>query len=291
MTLLLRWHGGCGRLVVHRWWIILTLLIAPLIRIQGAVTEFPFESREGLLWVQVRSALTEEKLNFLLDSGASVTTLNLAAAKRLGLKLGRKVSVQGVGASLKGYWQQNVALRAGDVPLPRRCLTVDLNKLSCSCEHPVDGLIGADFFRDRIVEIDFVSSKIRMVNAPNTSDERLPLEVRSCGFRVPISVNGLVGQLVRLDTGCATPLQWVTSRVPDGCGKKVAIGLTEVSIPQTTTTVTLGRFSFEEVPTGLHKKPLFAGEAGLLGVGLLSHFSVVTIDARQGELWLRNSAK
>jgi hypothetical protein len=264
-------------------------LIAGLIRVQGTVTEFPFETREGLLWVQVQSQLTEERLNFLLDSGASVTTLNLATAKRLGLKLGRRVSVQGVSASLKGYWQQNVALKAGDVPLPRQCLAVDLNKLSCSCDHPVDGLIGADFFRDRIVEIDFASSKLRLVEVPDTSGECLPLEVRSCGFRVPISVNGLNRQLVRLDTGCATPLQWVTSRVPDKCDKKVAIGLTEVSIPQTTTTVTLGRFSFEEVPTGLHKKALFAGEAGLLGAGLLSHFSVVTIDAIHGQLLLRNS--
>ena len=66
----------------------------------------------------------------------------------------------------------------------------------------------------------------------------------------------------------------------------MAIGLAEISIPQTETTVRLGQHEFEKVPTGLHEEAIFPGEAGLLGNGLLSRFSTVTIDAKAGRLRL-----
>jgi len=99
-------------------------------------------------------------------------------------------------------------------------------------------------------------------------------------------VNGHDRQWVRLDTGCATALQWVTSLVPDQCTHQMAIGLAELSIPQTKTTVGIGEHKFESVPTGLHETAIFPGEAGLLGNGLLSLFSRVTIDAKAGRVIL-----
>ena len=106
-------------------------------------------------------------------------------------------------------------------------------------------------------------------------------------MRVPITVNGQKRQWVRLDTGCVSALQWVTSRVrSQDCNPKVAIGLAEVSIPQTETTVAIGQQKFADVPTGLHEKPIFQGEAGLLGNGLLFRFSSITIDAKSGRLIL-----
>ncbi len=50
-------------------------------------------------------------------------------------------------------------------------------------------------------------------------------------------------------------------------------------------TVTLGTERFAAVKTGLHDKPMFAGEAGLLGNGLLSHFRV-TVDIAKSQLLL-----
>ena len=117
----------------------------------------------------------------------------------------------------------------------------------------------------------------------------LPLQLRPCGMRVSISVNGHKRQWVRLDTGCATPLQWVTSDVPpEQCTRRMAIGLAEISIPRTLTTVVIGEHKFEEVPTGLHETSIFPGEAGLLGNGLLSRFSKVTVDAPAGRVLLEH---
>jgi hypothetical protein len=153
----------------------------------------------------------------------------------------------------------------------------------------VDGLLGADFFRGRIVQIDFANQKIRIVPPGSVSktESSIPLEFRPCGMRIPVTVNGHERQWLRLDTGCATALQWVTTQVrADDCKRQAAIGLAQLSIPQTETAVLIGGRSFTNVPTGLHSKPIFAGEAGLLGNGLLSLFSKVTIDAKAARLIL-----
>ncbi len=73
---------------------------------------------------------------------------------------------------------------------------------------------------------------------------------------------------------------------------KPAVGLTELSVPQTVTSIHLGGWRIDDVPTGLHHDAIFPGESGLLGNGLLATFGVVTIDAKSGHLFLgRSSAR
>jgi hypothetical protein len=271
----------------------LVVFVAALVPVQGVSTtlpEFPFQFREGFLWIEVLVPQANEHLNFLVDTGAGVSVINLSTAKRLGLKLGKEVTVYGVQTMQSGYWQQHFTAKVGEMRLPDEYLALDLGKLSRSCERPVDGLLGADFFRGRVVQIDFDAKRIRLLKPTksNKEDEVLPLQLCPCGMRVPIRVNGQKRQWVRLDTGCATALQWVTADVPDKCKHQMAISLTEISIPQTRTRVQLGEQEFEDVPTGLHKEAIFPGEAGLLGNNLISRFSTITIDAKRGRLFLQN---
>ena len=221
--------------------------------------------------------------------GSGIEFLNAATAERLNLKLGNPVNVRGVETTFLGHGLKGVSVTADGVQLPTPSLAVDLQNLSASCAHPVDGLLGADFFRGRVVQIDFIAQKLRILppHTPYKSDDSLALQFRRCGMRVPIGVNGRKPQWVRLDTGCASALQWVTSNVPlEDCSRKIGIGLTELSIPQAQTRVQIGRQEFQNVPTGLHEKPIFQGESGLLGNGLLSRFSSIIIDAQSGRLIL-----
>jgi aspartyl protease len=254
-----------------------------------SLQEFPFEYREGLLWLKASISQSSQPLNFLLDTGAGASVINLSTAKRLGFKLGPKLAVRGVKANLTGYRLGRFSAAAGDVSLPGDYIALDLEKLSSSCQTPVDGLVGVDFFRGRVVRIDFLAQKIQILDLgeANQSTHAITLQSRPCGMRVPIRVDGHKQQWVRLDTGCASPLQWVTSRVrPEDCKRQVAVGLSELSIPQTQTTIEIGQQKFANVPTGLHENAIFAGEAGLLGNGLLARFSSVTIDAKAGRLIL-----
>ena len=269
------------------------LFTAALLRVPAAGAagggEVPFQLHEGFIWVKVRAPESSEPLNFLLDSGASVSVINLRTAQSLGLKLGKQVSVQGVGTSPEGFWPQHLSATACGVRLPGAYLAVDLSALSGSCECRVDGLIGADFFRGRIVQVDFAAGKIRLLTAAPAAvgQEVLPLKVRQGALRVPVRVNGGAARWVRLDTGCASGLQWMTeSGESEGPDRRMAVALSKVSVGVAQTRVQLGATCFEAVATDLHKTPIFAHEAGLLGNGLLSRYGSVTVDAKAGQLIL-----
>ncbi len=255
-----------------------------------AISEFPFQYREGMIWVQVRVPQSPNALSFLLDSGASVSAIDLGAAKRLGIKLGEPVSVRGVHATIGGFWPQRLSAQAGGVRLPRDYLAIDLAGLGKACGSELDGLLGADFFRQHIVQIDFSTKTVRLLKRGYSyaGGEVVPLETRRCGLRIRIRVNDNEPQWVRLDTGCATPLQWVTSSVdPKNCMPQMAVALTKLCIATTHVQVQIGSRKFASVSAGLHELPIFAGESGLLGNELLSRFQVVTVDSKAGHIILQ----
>jgi hypothetical protein len=243
----------------------------------------PFEYAEGLLWVQIEVPQSARPLNFLFDTGAEVSVIHAATVAALGLFGGNKIKVRGVQTTTTGHWPVQLTATAGDVKLPAKYLSLDLSRLAHSCSRPLDGLLGADCIQGKVVEIDFQSHLIRFREklAPATTDIDLPLKSSGQCFCVPVRVNQEKTQWVRLDTGCATALQWVTADASVGTkSSKPAIGLTGLAIPQTQTTVSLGGKQFDQVPTGIHRRALFAGESGLLGNGLLNLFKTVTIDTK-----------
>lgn len=272
-----------------------TILFAVLCRFDGQVpvaasVEFAFHFQDGFIRVEVSVDRTEKPLNFLLDTGAGVTVIDREVMARLGFNPGRPVIVNGVGTNTIGFWPQRIAGRIGGVALPRHWLAVDLTALGRRCTTPVDGLIGADFFRGKVVQIDFRERKIRLLTPEQgrqLQGEALALDMRRCGLRVPVKINGGEPQWLRLDTGCAAPLHWVATAInPEQCGRQLAVGLAELSLPTTTVIVGLGGEQFEQVPAVIHEHEIFAGEAGLLGSGLLARYTRITVDAKAGRLIL-----
>jgi hypothetical protein len=82
---------------------------------------------------------------------------------------------------------------------------------------------------------------------------------------------------MRLDTGCDAALEWVVSGTEKRRTGRSSIGLTGISVRHINTSVQLGKQYFNAVTTGIHREPIFPGEAGLLGNDLLSKFRL-TID-------------
>ena len=249
----------------------------------------PFDYAEGFLWVQVEVPQSARPLNFLFDTGAEISVINAGTVKRLGLSAGRARHVQGVQATTTGHWPVRLSAKAGKVELPLNYLSLDLSQLANSCRRPLDGLLGADFLQGKVVEIDFQSRLIRFCKqvSPAKSDLDLPLKATGHCFCVPVRVNSQKPQWVRLDTGCATPLQWVTADAWARTQSKIpAVGVAGLFIPQAQTTVALGEKQFEQVATGIHTREIFPGESGLLGNGLLSRFKRVTIDTKAKRLVL-----
>ena len=216
---------------------------------QGLVfAEVPFQFRDGLIWLQVTAPRSGRPLQFLLDSGAGVSVLNLRTAKRLHLKLGKPVVVEGVEAQSQGFWPQSLpGATIGGIALPEEYLAVDLGQLSRACERNVDGLAGSDFFSRHVVRIDFAARSIQVMDAahPVVGSDVVCLACRGGGLCVPAGVNGGPEQWLRLDTGCVTALEWVTSAVaPGGHEEEMAVALAGFSRPMVQASLRLGRSEF-----------------------------------------------
>jgi hypothetical protein len=160
--------------------------------------------------------------------------------------------------------------------------------VSKACGIRIDGLLGADFFRDQVVQIDFAGQKLRLLKREEVgadAGQALPLSRRNDALCIRVGVNGSAPQWMRLDTGCSGALEWVTA---GGVGRRSAetsVATAAASPKLIETEVLLGTERVTAVKTGVHRQPMFAGEAGLVGNGLLSQFRV-TVDAAGGRLLL-----
>jgi len=206
--------------------------------------------------------------------------LGLRTAQRLHLPLGKRESVHGVGVSATARHLTGVDATASGVLLSNVSLAVDLSSAEELCSKPVDGLIGIGFFKDRVVQIDYVRHVLRIASsaAAATAAQRLPAKMMNGILCVPVSVNESNVRWTRLDTGCNDALHWVIPRPANRSDHgAVSIGFVTDTDDTSLTSVSLGKRTLHPVKTALHSSQLFPGEAGLLGNGLLSQF-VVTVD-------------
>jgi hypothetical protein len=257
---------------------VLTLLLAVSSR-SGATDEIRVRYQDGLIWLKVQVPGKNESLNFLLDSGAGVSILDLGRARALGIRIGNSESVQGVNGPAVAYRVDDFQAVSGGITLPKSVLAINLQTISECCHQHIDGILGIDFFRGRIVQIDFAARRVRMLQQHGLSlanCEILPIKMCNDAFCVPVRVAGNPAQWMRLDTGCDASLEWVVS----GPGKRMiegsSIGLSHSSRKYVKTAVQIGKQHFT-IPAFIHAEPIFSGEGGLLGNSLLSKFRL-TID-------------
>ena len=231
----------------------------------------PFEYRDGLIWVKVAADSSAEPLNFLLDSGAGSSVLNLRTAQTLGVKLGGREEARRVGASTSAWRTSDFHANVAGIQVSQSPLVIDLSETSAACSRTIDGLLGVDFFHGRIVEIDFKARCIRLLSKTNASGCCAIMQMRldHNSMCVQVAVNGSSPEWARVDTGCDDGLHWVANT---GRG-------------YVQTTVQLGNERIFNVKTALHRSPIFPSEAGLLGNGVLSNYRV-TIDRINGRLLL-----
>jgi hypothetical protein len=241
--------------------------------------EIPFTFTDGFIRVEGRVPQSREPLYFLVDSGAGASVLNLRTAQRLHLPLGATENVRGVNVEVAAYTLQGVRATAHDTDLAGIPLAVDLAAADQLCSQPIDGLVGVDFFRDRVVQIDYAHHVLRIsASSPGNGRDRLPVRFINDVMCIPACVNGSPKRWVRFDTGCNDAMHWVIPKT--GRHKHdnaVSIGFVTDENDSALTSVVLGKHSLPIVKTALHGRPIFPGEAGLVGNGVLSQF-VVTVD-------------
>lgn len=216
-------------------------------------------------------------MNFILDSGAGASVLSKGTAKELGLTLTKGERVKTVEGTKNAHRAEtvhfNLGATSGGLRFSAAPLVIDLTSESRILGTAIDGLIGADFFAGRSIKIDFKRSRLHLspVGKPGPAATWLSLSQSRDGLFVGLSAGDSTLPRVRLDTGCNRSLCWsppASSTLRGSrAGKPLKID------------VNFGTLVMSDVPTDLYRRPLFAGEDGLLGTALLSRFDSVWIDA------------
>ncbi len=267
---------------------VLALLSFALPLAKANSTEIPFTYADGFIIVKAKIPQSPEPLNFLVDSGAGLSVLGLNTAHRLQLHLGSSQRVQGVDMQAEAFKLSGVMATGLDgTALDKVPLAVDLSNAGQLCREPVDGLLGVDFFRSRVVQIDFPAQRIRLLSSAPVGGTTLPIKPFNGTLCVPISVNGSRNRWARLDTGCNDALHWVVPKTRERrSAAQVSIGFMTDDSNLALSDLTLGGENLNKIPTSLHATPLFPGEAGLVGNGIWSRY-VVTFDVPHNRLLLQ----
>jgi hypothetical protein len=238
----------------------------------GAAVAIQFH--DGLVWADVDAGGT--KLHFVVDTGAASSCVNLAAAKKLGLRLGDEINVVGVGGRTIGYECTGFQATAGGMRLPSVVVALDLSGPARGCQEMIDGLIGADFFRGKVMRIDYARGLLSREEGVGEG-RGTPLRFEDGVMCVRVAVNGEEARWTRLDTGCTEALYWCDGADCRRKGARESVALASWRGSEIPADVRVGTARLEDVPVKVREREIFPGEAGLLGNGALSRYRV-TID-------------
>lgn len=286
---------------MRRWFlaVALTLLLAGAPASIGARAEpsaisAPIEIYRNkiLLTVQIGG----RDFTAVYDTGAERSVLAVSAAEALGLDLHGRGAATGFGGAsdLRLASDVEVTLGGGAQHFDS-LIVVDLAALSAAFGRPIDMILGVDFFRDRVADIDIAGANLNFLPRDEFTPpaDAVPLEIDSQhnNFWTIIDIGGErarsnfdLGDSDALTLGprLAAKLNIDAAHLPtgqvNGIGGALEIGLS--SLPA----VDFANEEFADVPIHVATSPLPAGDANL-GFPILSRFRIF-IDFGRSRAWL-----
>jgi hypothetical protein len=147
----------------------------------------------------------------LLDSGADATVLDTAFAKELGVKAEGKAVGSGTGGDMDFALARDVTVKIGSMTLKApMAAIIDLSDVSKRLGLPMPSILGADVFKQLIVDIDFGRRTIAF-HEPDSfkipaGAVSVPLLPQPAGRSVPASIEGGPEVQVDFDLGNGSPL-------------------------------------------------------------------------------------
>ena len=118
--------------------------------------------------IYLKACVGGQELDFILDTGAGNTSLDLNTAKRLGVKLGATFSVGGAGPSRVSAARvddASVSIEGSSITQPV-VSAIDLSRLPRLEGHRIDGILGYDFISRYVVAIDYARHELRIYDQP-----------------------------------------------------------------------------------------------------------------------------
>lgn len=132
-----------------------------------AALKIPFELMNNLIYVRAR-VNNSEPLWFILDTGASVTILNERVAKGLGLRALRRERGTGTGGAIEVGMIDGVTLSMPGVAVSGQTVgAFPLDQFAPIAGRSVGGIIGYDFIKEFVLEIDHGANQLNLYEPAN----------------------------------------------------------------------------------------------------------------------------
>lgn len=164
--------------------------------------------------IVVKASINNSRsLSFVFDTGAKECVVDAEVAKELGLKLEGQLRVGGAGSDkLPGSFVRDAnwtlaGLAGFSQPVS---VSIPLGRLAARFGHDFDGIIGADFIQQFVVEVDYENRVLRLYDKDkfiySGTGESIPMELNSAGHPhieaeiTPAGSNPIKGRFV-LDLG------------------------------------------------------------------------------------------
>jgi hypothetical protein len=264
----------------------------------------PFElSERGHIFLHVR-VNNSEPLWFILDSGSGDTVLNNRLVKKLNLRIEAEGEAAGAGGEQAAVLTTGVSLDVSGVRLARQKIpAIDFERLEKSIGREIDGMLGYDFIRRFVVEVNYDALTMKVHKATGYryrgSGQVMPVTTEADHPHINLQVtlpgrDPLAGKVI-VDGGAGgVTLEFSNSFVASHkllqsiqileTKSLAAIGGTHTISYARGESIQLGRLQltnpiigFSQTPHGSQNR---ANIAGLIGTKLLRRFTIIYDDQR-----------
>lgn len=241
----------------------------------------------------------------ILDSGAGVTALDKAFARKIGLTGGQPIAAQGVGGRQDAELFQNVTIEAGNLRLSgATVVAIDLTQVSKAIGRPMPVVLGRELFVNSVVALDFDRGELTLTPSANFVAPAGATEVKlkrdGTLHLIPVSIAGLPPVDAAFDLGNGGALSISReyheanpqfAKLPYAIGMAGGVGgvheMKRVTVPR----VEIAGFAFDAVPVDLGSLSNGPYKGGAnAGIQLFQQFKL-TMDLGRDRLWLQRNGK
>ena len=153
-----------------------------------ATIPFKLVTRHIVVPVKINNS---RPLSFVFDTGDKVGIVDIACAKELGLDLHGQVHIGGAGSdTLLGSYVRGASWKLQGVedfsqPI---VLAIPLGRLAARFGHDFDGIIGSDFIKQFVIEVDYQASVLKLHAKDgfvySGSGESIPIKLDGHGYPI-----------------------------------------------------------------------------------------------------------
>lgn len=163
---------------------------APEARAPKPVVTIPFKlvTRHIVVPVKINNS---RPLSFVFDTGDKVGIVDIARAKELGLDLHGQVRIGGAGGdTLRGSYVRSATwkLQGFEEFSQPVALAIPLGRLAARFGHDFDGIIGSDFIKQFVIEVDYQARVLKLHPKEgfvySGSGESIPIKLDGHGYPI-----------------------------------------------------------------------------------------------------------